>query len=347
VAGNREIRLAARPVGEPKDSDFELAETAIPEPGESQVLVRNVYLSVDPYMRGRMTERRSYVPSFQVGEPMQGGAVGQVIRSNSPALAVGDWVNSMLGWREYYVADGGTLMKIDPHLAPVSSALGVLGLTGFTAYVGLLDLGKPKQGETVFVSAASGAVGSVVGQIAKLKGCRVVGSAGSAEKVEWVRDELGFDEVFNYREENIRQALDRTCPDGIDINFENVGGEQMEAVFERMKLFGRVVLCGMISHYNDTELPRGPSLAPALVNRLTIRGFIISDHFDRLPDFLGDMGGWLAEGKVKDRETIVEGIENAPAAFIGLLRGENLGKMLVKVGPDPRRDDQAPVDVAA
>jgi NADPH-dependent curcumin reductase CurA len=330
---NREIRLAARPDGFPKDSDFELAETPIPEPADGEVLVRNVYMSVDPYMRGRMNDRKSYVPSFQIGEPLQGGAIGQVIESKSDALAAGDWVNSMHGWREYYVADGSALMKIDPDMAPVSKALGVLGLTGMTAYVGLLDLGQPKEGETVFVSAASGAVGSIVGQLAKLKGCRAIGSVGSDEKVAAAR-EFGFDDAFNYKDESVADALDRLCPDGIDVYFENVGGEHLEAALPRMRTFGRVVLCGMISLYNDTEMRPGPSLVPAVANRLTIRGYIISDHFDRLPDFLRDMSGWLKEGRVRDEETVVDGIENAPAAFMGLLRGENRGKMLVKCGPD-------------
>jgi NADPH-dependent curcumin reductase CurA len=330
---NREVRLAARPTGFPKDSDFELAETPIPEPGEGEVLVRNVYMSVDPYMRSRMSEVKSYAANFEVGEPLYGGAVGQVIESRSDNLSEGDWVNSMKGWREYYTADGSSLMKIDPALAPVSKALGVLGLTGWTAYVGLLDLGRPKEGETVFVSAASGAVGSIVGQLAKLKGCRAVGSAGSAEKVARAK-EVGFDEAFNYKEEHPAEALDRLCPDGIDIYFENVGGDHLEAALPRMRLFGRIVLCGLISQYNDTEMRRGPSLVPALTNRLTIRGFIVSDHFDRLPDFLRDMSTWYGEGKIVDEETVVEGIENAPAAFMGLLRGENRGKMLVKVGPD-------------
>jgi NADPH-dependent curcumin reductase CurA len=333
---SREIRLAARPIGAPKDRDFELAETAVSPPGDGQVLVRNVYMSVDPYMRARMNDMKSYVPSFQIGQPLSGGAVGQVVESQSDALAPGDWVNSMLGWREYYVADGTSLMKINPDLAPVSTALGVLGLTGLTAYVGLLDLGRPQSGETVFVSAASGAVGSVVGQIAKIKNCRVVGSAGSKEKVNHAR-EIGFDEAFNYREVKVADALDRTCPNGIDIYFENVGGDHLEAALPRMLLFGRVVLCGLISQYNDREQRPGPSLVPALANRLTIRGFIISDHFDRMGDFFRDMGQWVREGKVKCEETVVEGIENAPKAFMGLLSGENLGKMLVKLGPDPSR----------
>jgi NADPH-dependent curcumin reductase CurA len=330
---NHEVRLAARPVGFPKESDFELAETPIPEPGEGEVLVRNVYMSVDPYMRGRMIERKSYVPAFQVGEPMTGGAVGQVVESRSDALAVGDWVNSMQGWREYYVADGGALMKIDPELAPVSKALGVLGLTGWTAYVGLLDLGQPKEGETVFVSAACGAVGSIVGQLGKLKGCRVVGSAGSPEKVAHAL-EIGYDEAFDYKQEPVAEALDRLCPEGVDVYFENVGGDHLEAAIPRMRRFGRIVVCGLISQYNDTELRPGPSFVPVVTNSLTIRGFIVSDHFDRLPDFLRDMGAWFREGKIIDEETVVDGIENAPAAFMGLLRGENRGKMIVKVGPD-------------
>jgi NADPH-dependent curcumin reductase CurA len=330
---NREIRLAARPNGFPKDSDFELAETPIPEPGEGEILVRNVYMSVDPYMRSRMNDTKSYVPSFQIGEPMTGGAVGQVIESRHDALSPGDWVNTMMGWREYYVADGAAVMKIDPELAPVSKALGVLGLTGWTAYVGLLDLGQPKEGETVFVSAACGAVGSIVGQLAKLKGCRAIGSAGSAEKLARAA-ELGYDAAFNYKEESPADALDRLCPEGIDVYFENVGGDHLEAALPRMNTFGRIALCGMISHYNDTEMRPGPSWAPLLTNRLSVRGFIISDHFDRLPDFLSDMGQWVREGKIKDEETVVEGIENAPRAFMGLLKGENRGKMLVKVGPD-------------
>jgi NADPH-dependent curcumin reductase CurA len=331
---NREIRLAARPVGFPKDSDFELAETPIPEPADGEILVRNVYISVDPYMRSRMNDTKSYVPSFRIGEPMTGGAVGQVLESRHDAVSRGDWVNTMMGWREYYVADGSAVMKIDPGLAPVQKALGVLGLTGWTAYVGLLDLGRPKQGETVFVSAACGAVGSVVGQIAKLKGCRVVGSAGSAEKVAKARSEFGYDEAFNYKEETPAEALDRLCPEGIDVYFENVGGDHLAAALPRMNTFGRIALCGMISQYNDTEVRPGPSWVPLLTNRLSVRGFIISDHFDRLPDFLRDMSAWVREGKIRDEETVVAGIENAPTAFMGLLRGENRGKMLVKVGPD-------------
>jgi NADPH-dependent curcumin reductase CurA len=333
---SREIRLAARPVGVPKESDFELAETPTPQPGDGEVLVRNAYMSVDPYMRSRMNDTKSYVPSFQVGKPLQGGAVGQVVESRSDALAKGDWVNSMYGWREHYVAQGNALMKIDPKLAPVSTALGVLGMPGLTAYVGLLDIGQPKEGETVFVSAASGAVGSVVGQLAKLRGCRVVGSAGSPEKVRYLTEELGFDAAFNYKEVEVADALRDACLDGIDVYFENVGGEHLEAALAKMNTFGRIALCGLISHYNATEPPPGPKNFPlVLTNRLLLKGFIISDHFDRIPAFLAEVGPLVAAGKLKYNETVIEGIENAPSAFIGLLSGENLGKMLVKVGPDP------------
>jgi len=327
---SREIRLAARPRGVPQPSDFALAEVELPDPGDGEVLIRNAYVSVDPYMRGRMNDAKSYVPPFQVGEPLSGGAVGKVVASRNTQWPEGSWVVHMLGWREAAISDGAGLLPADPSLAPVSTALGVLGMPGLTAYVGLLDIGRPREGETVFVSGAAGAVGSVVGQIAKLKGCKVIGSAGSAEKVEWLR-ELGFDEAFDYRETDTREAL----RDGIDIYFDNVGGATLEAAIGALRPRGRVVACGAISQYNATELPQGPrNLFMTVSKRLRIEGFIISDHFDRFPDFLADMGGWVRDGNVRYRETVVEGIENAPAAFIGLLGGENIGKMLVKVGAD-------------
>ena len=327
---SREIRLAARPRGVPQPSDFELAEVELPDPGDGEVLIRNAYVSVDPYMRGRMNDAKSYVPPFQVGEPLSGGAVGKVVASRNTQWPEGSWVVHMLGWREAAISDGAGLLPADPSLAPVSTALGVLGMPGLTAYVGLLDIGRPREGETVFVSGAAGAVGSVVGQIAKLKGCKVIGSAGSAEKVAWLR-ELGFDEAFDYRETDTREAL----RDGIDIYFDNVGGATLEAAIGALRPRGRVVACGAISQYNATELPQGPrNLFMTVSKRLRIEGFIISDHFDRFPDFLADMGGWVRDGNVRYRETVVEGIENAPAAFIGLLGGENIGKMLVKVGAD-------------
>jgi hypothetical protein len=334
---SREIRLANRPVGLPRESDFELAEARIPEIREKGVLVRNIYMSVDPYMRGRMIDRPSYVPPFQIGEPLAGACVGQVVASRNAGFPVGDYVTSARGWREYYVSDGTDLIKIDPRLAPIQTYLGTLGMPGMTAYVGLLDIGLPKAGETVFVSAASGAVGAIVCQIAKIKGCRVIGSAGSREKVSWLMNEAGIDGAFNYKEtEDLVAEVGKHCPKGIDVYYENVGGKHLEAALEHLNLFGRIVMCGMISQYNATEPEPGPrNLFYMTTKRLTVRGFIVSDHLDRRSQFLGDMSQWIAEGRIKWKETIVAGIENAPKAFISLFKGENFGKMLVKIGPDP------------
>ncbi len=334
---SREIHLQHRPVGMPKESDFELVRVSLAAPGAGEMLVRNIYMSVDPYMRGRMIDRKSYVPPFRLGEPLTGGCVGQVVRSEGGPFQVGDYVMSMLGWREYYVSDGAGLNKIDPHIAPVQAFLGTVGMPGLTAYAGLLDIGQPQPGETVFVSAASGAVGSVVCQLARLKGCRVVGSAGSDEKIAWLKDVAGVDAAFNYKKVNdLRAELGRLCPQGVDVYFENVGGLHLQAALDHMNSFGRIVVCGMISQYNATTAQPGPSnLSYVIGKRLMLKGFIVTDHLDRLPQFHADMGGWIAEAKVKWQETVVEGIENAPRAFIGLFRGENLGKMLVKVGPDP------------
>jgi NADPH-dependent curcumin reductase CurA len=334
---SREIRLKNRPIGMPKENDFELIEVPVPEPEDGQLLVRNVYMSVDPYMRGRMVDRKSYVPSFGLGEALDGGAVGQVVRSNSDQFQIGDYVSSMMGWREYFVSDGNGLMKIDPGIAPIQTYLGVLGMTGTAAYFGLLEIGHPVDGETVFVSAASGAVGAVVCQIAKIKGCRVVGSAGSDEKAAWLKNEVGIDAAFNYKNvDNLFAEVGKHCSAGIDVYFESVGGVHLEAAIEHMNDFGRIVLCGMISQYNATKRPRGPSnLGLAISRRLTIRGFIASDHYARLPQFHEEMSEWVSKGRIKWRETIMEGIENAPDAFIGLFNGENFGKMLVKIGPDP------------
>jgi NADPH-dependent curcumin reductase CurA len=326
---SREIRLAARPRGVPQPSDFELAEVELPDPGEGEVLIRNAFVSVDPYMRGRMNEAKSYVPPFQVGEPLTGGAVGRVVASMSSQWPEGAWVVHNLGWREAAISDGAGLLPFDPSLAPVSTALGVLGMPGITAYVGLLDIGRPQAGETVFVSAAAGAVGSVVGQIAKLKGCRVIGSAGTPEKVAWLR-ELGFDEAFDYRKTETRDAL----REGIDVYFDNVGGPALEAAIGAMRVRGRIVACGAISQYNATEPRPGPrNLFMVVTKRLRLEGFIVSDRYDRYPDFLADMSGWVRAGQVRYRETVVGGIEHAPDAFIGLLQGDNVGKMLVQVGP--------------
>jgi len=326
---SREIHLAARPRGVPQPTDFALVEVDVPEPADGQVLIRNAFVSVDPYMRGRMNDVKSYVPPFALGEPLTGGAVGQVVASRNGRFEEGSWVVHNLGWRELALSDGDGLLGFDPAVAPVSTALGVLGMPGLTAYVGLLDVGRAKDGETVFVSGAAGAVGSVVGQIAKLKGCRVIGSAGSAEKVAWLR-ELGFDEAFDYREVPAREAL----KESIDVYFDNVGGPTLEAALAALRVRGRVVACGAISQYNATELPPGPrNLFLVVTKRLRIEGFIVSDHSDRRSAFLGEVGPWVRDGSVRYRETVVDGIENAPAAFIGLLAGENTGKMLVRVGP--------------
>jgi len=331
---SREIRLAARPVGWPKESDFTLAERAEREPGDGEVLVRNVYMSVDPYMRGRMNDVKSYTPPFALGEALQGGAVGRVERSRHPGFQPGDYVSSNLGWRESFTAAGPTLSRVDVEAAPLSAYLGVIGMPGLTAYVGLLDIGQPMPGETVFVSGAAGAVGSVAGQIAKIKGCRVAGSAGSREKVDFLRTELGFDTAFNYKEVELEQALGEACPNGIDVYFDNVGGDHLQAALNHMNVFGRIPACGMISQYNNERPVAGPNNLTAIVRQqLTIKGFIVSSFVDRMPAFIADMGSWLRDGKIHRRETIVEGIENAPRAFIGLLKGENTGKMLVKLGP--------------
>ena len=329
---SQEIRLAARPVGFPKDSDFQLTESTLAEPGEGEVLVRNLYMSVDPYMRGRMNDVKSYSPPFKLGEPLEGGAVGRVERSRNPNFKEGDIVSNNLGWREAFVSDGRGLARIDAKAAPTTAYLGVLGGTGLTAYVGLLDIGKPKPGETVFVSAAAGAVGSIAGQIARIKGCRVVGSAGSREKVNFLVNELGFDAAINYREGNLDQALAAHCPNGIDVYFDNVGGDHLQAALGLMNAFGRISACGMISQYNNAQPVPGPNNLTNIVrNRLLVQGFIISDHLDRRAAFLADMSAWIREGEIKHRETVVEGLENAPRAFLGLLQGENTGKMLVKL----------------
>jgi NADPH-dependent curcumin reductase CurA len=335
---SREIRLKRRPMGMPTEDDFELAQVRVPELASGQVLVRNVYMSVDPYMRGRMLDRESYVPPFQLEKPLEGGCVGRVLESNQENFQVGNHVLGMLGWREWYISDGSGLAKIDPNAAPIQAYLGVMGMTGMTAYVGLLDMGQPKAGETVFVSAASGAVGSIVCQIAKIKGCRVVGSAGSDEKVAWLKNEAKVDAAFNYRKvEDLVAEVRHQCPRGIDVYFEGVGGAHLEAALEGMNPHGRIVLCGMIAVYNATEPPPGPrNLFLVTTKRLTVRGFIVSDHLHRMQPFQADMGKWMKEGRIKWKETIVQGIENAPKAFIGLFRGENFGKMLVKIGPNPQ-----------
>ena len=330
---SREIHLKNRPEGLPAKSDFELAEVTTPVINEGEILVQNMYMSVDPYMRGRMYDRKSYVPPFQIGKPLEGGSVGRVIESKNGAFKVGDYVLSMLGWREYFVSGGDGLTKIDPELAPVQAYLGAVGMTGMTAYVGLLHIGQLKEGQTVFVSAAAGAVGSMVCQIAKLKGCYVVGSAGSDEKVSWLVEEAGIDAAFNYKTtEDVIAEVGRYFPKGIDVYFENVGGVHLEAALEHMNPDGHIVMCGVISQYNAVKPVPGPARFPYIISKkLTVKGFIVMDHFDKLTQFYTDMGKWLREGKIKWKETIIDGIENAPEAFIGLFKGENIGKMIVKL----------------
>jgi NADPH-dependent curcumin reductase CurA len=327
---SREIILAARPRGVPQESDFELRDVADDtELADGEVLVRNVFVSVDPYMRGRMSGIRTYVGPYEVGGPIDGGAVGRVVASKHEGLAEGDWVSSMLGWRESGVVEGARLRKLDPSLAPPSTALGVLGMPGFTAWVGLAKIADVKEGETIYVSGAAGAVGSAAVQFAKLEGLRVIGSAGSNEKVEWLRS-LGV-EAFNYKETAAEEAL----ADGIDVYFDNVGGQQLEAALTALRPFGRVAACGAISRYNDQQAEPGPrNLGFIVTKRLRVQGFIVSDHTASFGDFLRAVTPWVAGGKIEWRETIVDGIENVPAAFAGLFRGANTGKMLVRVGPD-------------
>ena len=311
---SREIRLRRRPTGMPDEDDFALATVPIPELRPGELLVRNIYMSVDPYMRGRMNAGRSYTPPFQIGEALTGGAVGQVVAALNGRFQAGDYVTSMYGWREYFVSDGRGLTQIDPRVAPIQAYLGVLGMPGLTAYVGLLDIGRLKAGETVFVSAASGAVGAVACQIAKLKGCRVIGSAGSPAKVAWLLDEAGVDAAFNYREvADLAAELGRHCPQGIDVYFENVGGAHLEAALQHMNAYGRIAVCGMISQYNATAPAPGPrNLALVIGKRLTLQGFIVSDHAGRQPQFFADMSQWLAAGRIKWQETVVEGLERRP-----------------------------------
>lgn len=324
----RHVVLAARPQGTPQESDFELREATVAEPGEGEIAIRNVFVSVDPYMRGRMTGIRTYVGPYEVGSPIDGAAVGRVVESRHDGFAEGDWVLSTLGWCEHGVMSGDRVRKLDPALAPPSAALGVLGTTGFTAWIGL-GLVPMKAGETIYVSGAAGAVGSIAVQIAKLRGLHAIGSAGSPEKVDWLRS-LGV-AAFDYRTTPLRDAL----AGGIDVYFDNVGGEQLEGALFALRDFGRVIACGAISRYNDSEPVAGPrNLSFIVSKRLRIEGFIVTDHFDRYGEFLAEVGPWLRDGKIEARETVVDGIENVPAAFAGLFRGENTGKMLVRVGSD-------------
>ena len=326
---SREVVLASRPEGLPRETDFELREADEREPGEGEVVVRNVLVSVDPYMRSRMSGIHTYVPPYAIGDVVDGAAVGRVVASRYDGLAEGDWVHSRLGWRERGIAPGTELRKLDPSLAPPSTALGVLGMPGLTAWVGLVDVGRVQEGETLWVSGAAGAVGSVAAQIAKLKGLRVIGSAGSPEKVAWL-ESLGI-EAFDYNRVPAKAAL----ADGIDVFFDNVGGRQLESALFALRDFGRVIACGAISRYNDEGPQPGPrNLGLIVTKRLRVEGFIVLDHLDRFRAFIEEVGPWVRDGKLACRETIVDGFERLPSAFAGLFSGDNTGKMLVRVGPD-------------
>jgi len=334
----KRVVLVSRPAGEPRASDFRIEEFAPPSPGPGEVLLRTIWLSLDPYMRGRMSDAPSYAAPVPIGGVMEGGTVSEVIASNNPGFATGDIVLSRAGWQTHAISDGKGLTRIDPRLGPVSTAVGVLGMPGMTAYTGLLDIGKPQVGETVVVAAASGAVGSAVGQIAKIKGARAVGVAGGKDKCDYVRKELGFDDCLDHRDPDLAAKLKDACPKGIDVYFENVGGAVLEAVFPLLNAFARMPVCGLIAQYNDTEAkaPKwaGAMMRSVLTKRLTIRGFIVFDFAARHGDFLRDMSQWVREGKVKYKECVTEGLDSAPGAFMGLLKGANFGKQLVRVGPD-------------
>ncbi|ARF80509.1 NADP-dependent oxidoreductase [Kitasatospora aureofaciens] len=329
----REWHLAARPQGWPVPADFALVEAPVRTPGPGEILVRNTHLSVDPYMRGRMNDVKSYVPPFQLGRAMDGGAVGYVVASEAEGFAPGDAVLHGLGWREYATLDAKHAVKVDPEAAPLSAYLGVLGMPGLTAYAGLLAVGGLKEGDKVFVSGAAGAVGSLVGQIAKLKGASlVVGSAGSAEKVAKLVDEYGFDAAFNYKDAPVAEQLAKAAPEGIDLYFDNVGGDHLEAAIGALGVHGRAVLCGAIAQYNETTAPAAPrNLAMAIGKRLRLEGMLVRDHAALQPQFVTEVAGWLRSGELRTEETVVDGFENAAQAFIDLLRGVNTGKMVVRL----------------
>ncbi|MDD9347985.1 NADP-dependent oxidoreductase [Mumia sp.] len=338
---NRAVRLASRPHGEPTSDNFVLDDEPTAEPGPDELLLRTIYLSLDPYMRGRMSEAESYAVPVPVGGVMEGGTVCEVVATRSDLYEVGDIVLAHTGWQQYAVASDKAVRRIDPARAPITTALGVLGMPGFTAYAGLLVIADPQPSETVVVAAAAGPVGSAVGQIARIKGARAVGIAGGPDKVAYVKDELGFDEAIDHRAPDFVDQLAAATPGGIDVYFENVGGKVFEAVLPRMNEFGRIPVCGLVSQYNATGTPEGPDRLPALMNRilvrsLTVRGFI-QREFVRLHyrPFQEEMGDWVAQGKIRYREHVVEGLDNAPDAFVGMLKGTNFGKLLVQVGSDP------------
>ena len=333
IAKSKEIHLISRPNGEPSEKNFLVKEIEINEILENEILIKNLWMSVDPYMRGRMIDRKSYVPPFELGKTLEGGAIGVVIESKSPDFKEGDFVNSNFGWREYFTTQGKFLKKINPDIGPLQAYLGTLGMPGMTAYVGLLRIGELKEGDKVMISAAAGAVGTVASQIALAKGCEVYGTAGSDEKCLFLEKELGLTKAINYRtSEHLIKSFHNACPEGVDVYFENVGGSHLEAALSIMRPNGRIALCGMIEQYNDTSPRPGPNnLMAAIAKSLKIEGFIVSNHSDLSEKFLTDMKSWIESGKMQWKETIDEGIESAPSAFLKLFRGQNFGKMLVKI----------------
>ena len=332
---NRRVTLKSRPDGYPKLSDFDLQEQPIPQPREGEALIRVMWLSLDPYMRGRMRDAGSFAPPVQLGEVVVGGAVGRVVESRTPAFSVGDIVEGPLGWQEYGVSDGRNLRSVDPALGPLSTALGVLGMPGMTAYFGFLDVCQPAPGDNVVVSAASGAVGQVVGQLAKIMGCRVIGTAGSDDKVDYIVNELGFDVGINYKTDDVPQALAEACPLGVDVYFDNVGGPVTDAVMDNLATYARISICGQISQYNSETPVMGPRNLRALNTRQArMQGFLVFHYENRWDGARQRMAGWIREGKLKYREDVVDGLESAPRAFIGMMRGENFGKLLVKVSDE-------------
>ena len=336
------IELISRPVGMPQASDFNICEKPVPDLTDNQVSCRTIYLSLDPYMRGRMNDAKSYAESVELGDVVTGEAVSEVIESTSDKFKPGDIIAGMNGWQSHAVLDAGEVRHVDPKQAPISTALGVLGMPGLTAYVGLLDKGQPKEGETLVVSAATGAVGAVVGQIGRIKGLRVVGIAGAQEKCDYAVDELGYDACVSHRSETLRDDLKAACPDGIDVYFESVGGAVQRAVFPLLNVHARATICGLIAWYNLTAAPEGPDMVPGLMRqiltkRLSINGIIIFDHYDRYRDFQRDVSGWIADGSLKYREDIVDGLDNTVEAFQGLMEGRNFGKLIVRVSADPTR----------
>src|SRR5271167_24642 len=335
---NRQVLLKRRPTGAPTTADFDLADAPIPDPGAGEALVRGIYLSLDPYMRGRISGARSYAKPVDIGAVMEGRVVGQVVRSRDPGFREGDYVYGGYGWQLYSAVPAKDLLRLDPNEAPLSTALGVLGMPGLTAYVGLSEIGRPQRGETVVVSAASGAVGAVAGQLAKQAGAHVVGIAGGVDKCHFDEGELGFDAAVDHRAADLGAALDRACPNGIDVYFENVGGAVQQAVFPRLNDFGRMVMCGMVAEYNDVEPRPGPNLTSAVRKRLKIQGFIVSDQWQRWGEYRAMAAPLVRSGALKYREDIVDGLDNAAAAFIGLLQGRNFGKLLIRLGAYPTRN---------